>query len=211
MTGLRSVFLCLASLPLFFIISVSASAQGTFEFLGDARTVPDQFSPRYGIRYNTQGFDQPDVNWAKKTLKLQRRGVPDHIISEIAAFPGSPDAFGAWVDEAFETVRNEFTACGGQLAARANAVSANPIYIRIMPTIWYEPYYQTYAAGAYYPDTNEIRVVNIYYTWGGPQDGWLRQARDLLQWEIGNYYAVQCKIQPEPRPTGWPCTAPGAK
>jgi hypothetical protein len=199
------------SLPLFLIFSASANAQGTFEFLGDARPGADQFSPRYGIRYNTQGFEQPDVNWSKKIAKLQRRQVPDYIINEIVAFPGSPDAFGTWIDDAFESVRGQFTACGGPLADRANAVSANRISITIMPTIWYEPYWGTYAAGAYYPDTNEIRVVNIYYTWGGPQDGWLRHARDLIQWEIGNYFAVQCKIQPEPRPSGWPCAAQPAQ
>ena len=208
MEGFRSVVLCLISVPLLGILGGSASAQGTFEFLGNARQVPDQVSPRYGIRYNTQGFDQPDVNWPKKILKMQRRGVPNKIIKKIAAFPGSPDAFGTWIDDAFESVRNEFTACGGQLAARANTVSPNLIYIRIMPTIWYEPYYQTYAAGAYYPDTNEIRVVNVYYAVTGPQAGWLRLAPDLLEWEIGNYFAVQCQIQPEPRPNGWPCTTP---
>jgi hypothetical protein len=197
------------SLPLFLMLSGSARAQGTFEFLGDPRSVPDQFSPRYGIRYNTEGFDQPEVNWPKKIAKLQRRGVPDALINEIVAYPGSADAFGTWIDDAFESVRNQFTACGGGLADRASSVSANRIYIRIMPTIWYDAYWGTYAAGAYYPDTDEIRVVNIYYTWAGPQEGWLRHARDLIQWEIGNYFAVQCKIQPEPRPSGWPCTAPG--
>ena len=208
MTGLRPVFLCLVSLPLLLFFSGSARAQGTFEFLGGPRPVPDQFSPRNGIRYNTQGFDQPEVNWPKKIAKLQRRGVPDYIINEIAAFPGSSDAFGGWIDDAFESVRAQFTACGGDLANRANGVSANSIYITVMPTIWYEPYWNSYAAGAYYPDTNQIKVVNIYYTWGGPQEGWLRHARDLIEWEIGNYFAVQCKIQPEPRPSGWPCTAP---
>jgi len=208
MAGLKAAFLCLVSLALLSIFSGSARAQGTFEFLGDPRFVADQFSPRNGIRYNTQGFDQPEVNWTKKILKLQRRGVPDYVINEIAAFPGSADAFGSWIDDAFESVRSQFTACGGTLADRANGVSASRIYIRVMPTIWYEPYWGTYAAGAYYPDTNEIRVVDIYYTWAGPQEGWLRHARDLIEWEIGNYFAVQCKIQPEPRPSGWPSTAP---
>jgi hypothetical protein len=189
------------------ILSGPTKAQGTFEFLGDSRSVPDRFSPRYGIRYNTQGFDEPEVNWPKKIAKFQSRGVPNRIINKIIEFPGSTDAFGTWIDDAFESVLNEFTACGGDLADRAKAVSASTIYITIMPTIWYEPYWGTYAAGAYYPDTNEIRVVNIYYTWAGPQKGWLRHARDLIQWEIGNYFAVQCKIQPEPRPSGWPCTA----
>src|SRR6516225_6430712 len=208
MEGFRSVVLCLISVPLLGILGGSARAQGTFEFLGNARQVPDQISPRYGIRYNTQGFDQPAVNWPKKIAKLQRRAVPDDVINEIEAFPGSPDAFGTWIDDAFESVLSDFTECGGPLADRARAVSPKRIRITIMPTIWYEPYWGTYAAGAYYPDSNEIRVVDIYYTWGGPQEGWLRHARDLVKWEIGNYFAVQCKIQPEPRPTGWPCTAP---
>ena len=211
MTGFRPAFLCLAILPLFLMLPGSANAQGTFEFLGDPRPVPDQFSPRFGIRYNTWGFDQPEVNWSKKTTKLRKRGVPDAIIDQIVEFPGSPDAFGKWIDDAFESVREQFSACGGDLANRANAVSPGNLFITIMPSVWYEPYWGTYTAGAYYPDTNDIRVVNIYYTWGGPQAGWLRHARSLILWEMGNYFAVQSKVQPEPRPAGWPCTAPRSR
>lgn len=210
MTQFRPVYLCFLSLPMLLILTGAANAQGTFEFLGDARSVADQFSPRYGIRYNTQGFDQPQVNWPKKIAKLQNHGVPGYVINEITSYPGSTDAFGTWIDDAFESVQAEFTACGGSLASRASTVSPNSIYIRIMPTIWWVPYWNTYTAGEYSPDTNIIQVVNIYYTWGGPQNGWLRQAKDLVNWEIGNYFATQCKIQPEPRPSGWPCTAPPA-
>jgi hypothetical protein len=209
MEGFRSVVLCLISVPLLGILGGSASAQGTFEFLGNARQVPDQFSPKYGIRYNTQGFDQPEVNWPKKIAKLQRHGVPNKVIKKLSAFPGSTDAFGTWIDDAFESVRNQFVGCGGTLTESALGIAASKLYIMIMPTIWYEPSAQSYAAGAYYPDTNVIKVVNIYYVWGGPEQGWLRLSRDLIEWEIGNYFAVQSKIQPEPRPAGWPCTAGG--
>jgi len=54
-------------------------------------------------------------------------------------------------------------------------------------------------------------VLNIYYTWGGENKGWLRHARDLLKWEMGNFLGAESGIMPEPRPKGWPCNAPALK
>jgi hypothetical protein len=39
----------------------------------------------------------------------------------------------------------------------------------------------------------------------------LRHARDLLKWEMGNFFGVESRIMPEPRATGWPCNAPPLK
>jgi hypothetical protein len=50
--------------------------------------------------------------------------------------------------------------------------------------------------------------MNIYYIWSGPNAGWLRHARDLIKWEIGNFFAAEVRVRPEPRPDGWPCNAP---
>ena len=84
----RSVFiLAFVSIVLF---CGSARAQGYYEFLGSARAVPDKFSPRFGIRYNTQGFDEPALNWKKRAAKLAKKGVPESAISEMMLFPGGP-------------------------------------------------------------------------------------------------------------------------
>jgi hypothetical protein len=194
-------------LPLL-LCAESASAQGRFEFLGGPREVPDQFSPKYGIRFNTQGYDQPKVKWHKKLRKMQKNEVPDWAINEIMNFPGSPETIGEWIDSAFEQVQAQFTACGGSLARRAQSVSPNAVYVIIMPSAFFEPFYKINVAGAFYPSSNEIKVLNIYYHWNGPNKGWLRHARDLLVWEMSNYFGVSTGILPEPRPEGWPCNAP---
>jgi len=188
-------------------LSGSAKAQGYFEFLGSPQVVPDKFSPRFGIRYNTQGFESPDVNWNKRAAKLARRGVPEYAIDEMINFPGSPDAIGDWIDEAFAESQDEFMKCGS-LASKAGRVSPNLLYVVIMPSAFFEPYYKVDVAGVYYPSTHQIKVLNIYYTWSGSNAGWLRHARDLIKWEIGNFFAMEVGVQPEPRPSGWPCTAP---
>lgn len=206
----RSRLLGLA-LPLLICLSGSASAQGYHQFLGSPRTVPDQFSPRFGIRYNTQGYDEPQVNWTKKIKKWQKKGVPDWAIDQIISYPGSDDAIGKWIDDSFAKTRAEFARCGGSLADRANRVSPNGLSVLIMPTAFYEPYWKINVAGVYYPSMRQIRVLNIYYMWRGPNKGWLRHARDLIQWEVENFFAVETKVQPEPRPAGWPCTAPSTK
>jgi hypothetical protein len=189
------------------LLSGSAEAQGYFQFLGSPRTVPDTFSPRFGIRYNTQGYDDPGLNWKKRAAKLARKGVPEFAISEMREFPGGPDAIGDWIDNAFAEVQTQFLKCGS-LSIRAGRVSPRPLYVTIMPSAFFEPYYKVDVAGAYYPSTRHIKVLNIYYIWSGPNAGWLRHARDLIKWEIGNYFATEVGVRPEPRPEGWPCNAP---
>ena len=133
--------------------------------------------------------------------------MPESAIAEIMAFPGSPDAIGKWIDDAFDQVLAQFTACDGSLARQANRISGSDLKVIIMPSAFYVPVYDVLAAGAYYPTPHEIRVLNIYYTWSGDNKGWMRHARDLLV-EMGNYFAVTIGIEPEPRSTGWPCNAP---
>jgi hypothetical protein len=182
-----------------------ARAQGAFRFLGPPRIVADQYSPRHGIRYNTQGYDHPKLKLQKKIAKLQKKGVPDWAIEQIVGFPGSADTIGDWIDDAFDTVRDQFTGCGGQLAEKASQLSPAGLYVTVMPSAFYEPYFQTMVAAAFYPGTLEIKVLNVYYTWDGANKGWLRHARDLIAWEMGNYFAYTLGVQTEPRPEGWPC------
>ncbi|MFY9557224.1 MAG: hypothetical protein WAV47_21145 [Blastocatellia bacterium] len=200
--GIRRV-LVLGLLSMIFCAG-SAKAQGYYQFLGSPQAVPDKFSPRYGIRYNTQGYEQPDVNWSKRARKLEKKGVPEYAINEMMNFPGAPDAIGEWIDQAFEDVQTQFLKCGS-LSARAARVSPRSLYITIMPSAFFESYYKVDVAGVYYPSTHQIRVLNIYYIWSGPNAGWLRHARDLIKWEIGNFFATEVGAQPEPRPQGWPC------
>lgn len=198
-------------LPLLFCIAGTTRAQGTYLFLGDPRPVPDQYTPKFGIRYNTQGYDQPEFNWEKKMKKWQKKNVPGSVIEELLQYPGAPDAIPSWIDNAFAKVQSQFMACGGTLAQRASQVSPKKISVTIMPTAFNEPITGIDVAGVYYPSSHEIKVLNIYYIWAGPNKGWLRHARDLVEWEIGNYFAVETGVQPEPRPAGWPCTAPSYK
>lgn len=201
----RSVVL-LASMAIF-LLAGNARAQGYFEFLGSPRAVPDKFSPQYGIRYNTQGYDEPDANWSRKLHKMAKKNVPESAVEEILNFPGGPDSIGEWIDQAYDDVRKDFTKCAS-LASRASRVSPRSLYITIMPSAFLEPYYKVDVAGVYYPSTHQIKVLNIYYIWSGPNIGWLRHARDLIKWEMGNFFATEVGVQPEPRPAGWPCNAP---
>jgi len=201
----RFVLLALASLLL---CVATAEAQGTHQFLGAPREVPDQFTAKHGIRYNTQGYEEPQAKWKKKIRSWRENDVPDSIIEELLAFPGSPDAIDRWIDDAFDQTLAQFTACDGKLAERARQVSATDVSVIIMPSAFFEPFYKVLVAGAYYPTPKQIKVLNIYYIWEGENKGWLRHARDLLVYEMQNYFGVACGIQPEPRAAAWPCDAP---
>jgi hypothetical protein len=187
------------------------SAQSAHEFLGSPRLRPDDYTSLHEIRYNTQGYDKPKAKWNKKIAKWKDKGVPDSIIEQILAFPGSPDEIGKWIDDAFDQAQARFIACGGALETSARAIKGHDLYVTIMPSAFYEPFYKINVAGAFYPDTMEIKVLNIYYTWSGENKGWLRHARDLLVYEMENYFAFKSGIQPEPRGEGWPCSAPPLK
>jgi hypothetical protein len=200
----RSVFI--VAVALLMLYASSAKAQGYYEFLGSPRAVDDKFSPRHGIRYNTQGYEEPDINWVKRERKLTNKGVPAYAINEMMQFPGGPDAIGEWIDQAFDEVQAQFLKCGS-LAGRAGGVSPSSLYVVIMPSAFFEPYYKFDVAGVYYPSTHEIKVLNIYYIWSGPNAGWLRHARDLINWEMGNFFATELRVQAEPRPDGWPCNS----
>lgn len=204
---MRRRFVLGALISLLLCVS-TADAQGTHQFLGAPREVPDQFTAKHGIRYNTQGYDEPQAKWKKKIRTWRENDVPDSIMTDLLAFPGSPGAIGQWIDDAFDKTLSQFTACEVTLAKRASKVSAKDVYVIVMPSAFFEPFYKVLVAGAYYPTPREIKVLNVYYTWEGEHRGWLRHARDLLIYEMANYFAVMCEIQPEPRSTAWPCDAP---
>jgi hypothetical protein len=76
---------CLFSIVVTVLIGVTANAQGTHQFLGPPQEVPVQISPKYRIKYNTQGYDQPQANWAKKMRVWRENDLPEDIIAEILA------------------------------------------------------------------------------------------------------------------------------
>ena len=193
-------------LPLLLLaVTAQASGQGYYEFLGPARPASDKFTPRYHIRYNAQGFDSPAEH---RTKKMVKKGASESAIQEVENFPRAADEIARWIDDAYENTRAEFLLCGGDLASRAMAVSPSGVYVIIEPTAFYVGELGIDAAGVYYPSRREIHVLNIYYTWSGPYRGWLRHARDLLRWEMENYFGTECRIQAEPRTSKWPCDAP---
>jgi hypothetical protein len=201
----RMMLLGLAAVP--FLMISQARAQGYYEFLGEARQVPDQQSKTYGITYNTQGFDKPTVH---NTAKMTKKGAPSYDVQAVQEFPGAPDAFSQWVDGAFEQTREEFIDCGGSLSVAATSVSPKGVRIVIESSGFFVPQLGYPVASVYYPATHEIHSLNIYYTWTGANVGWLRNAKDLLKWEMENYFATEIGIQAEPRTPKWPCDAPRA-
>ena len=187
--------------------SSSVFAQSYCEFLGPKRGDEIKYSPKYGIPYRDNGFDDPSKQAVKRGMKKARkRGAPEEVIEEISVFPGdTPDAIGQWIDEAFDEARSAFTKCGGTLADFAEGISPSSLRggVTIESTIWYEPALNAILAGGYYPDSASIRVVNIYFGTTGDY----RHARLLLGWEMKNHFATLAGIKSEPFAADWPCHA----
>src|SRR5215510_9047036 len=133
----RFVFLAITSLVCF---ASTAMAQGKHQFLGPPREVPDQFTPKYGIRYNTQGYDEPQAKWKKKIRTWEENSIPQPIIDQLLAYPGSPDAIGQWIDDAFDQTLAQFAGCGGNLSTLASRVSASELRVTIMPSAFMDPF-----------------------------------------------------------------------
>ena len=123
------------------------------------------------------------------------------------SYPGNADAIGTWIDDAFDQSGAIHGLRRGARGPREPRQTRRPLRedhaLGLLRALL-----QDVVAGAYYPGANEIKVLNIYYTWSGANRGWLRHAKDLLVWEMANFMGVKSGIQPEPRPEGWPCNAP---
>jgi hypothetical protein len=184
------------------IYNITAGAQSYYEFLGSPHSNEVKFSPKYGIPYKDNGFDEP---LKRRWKRAKKRGASGWVIDEIKLFPGSPGAIGIWIDEAFDEAVATFSKCGGRLASFASSVSPLTLSggVNIESTIWYDSALNYYLAGGYYPDTRSIRVVNIYY--GSTGD--YRHARLLLRWEMKNHFAFLAGIKSEPFAPDWPCRA----
>jgi hypothetical protein len=198
----KRIVLLMMSQLILLVYAGTAAAQSYLEFLGPAYDEQVKYSPKYGIPYKDHGFDNP---LSRRPKKAKKRGAPWWVQDEINIFPGSPDAIGQWIDEAFDEARASFQECGGGLADFASRVTPASLSggVSIEPTIWYEPALGAILAGGYYPNTRSIRVVNIYY--GSTGD--YRHARLLLVWEMKNHFGTLAGIQSEPFAADWPCRA----
>lgn len=194
--------------PLLFILPVllacaeTGQAQKLAKFLGPRHSDELKFSPKYGIPYWDNGFGDPLKHKWKPAME---RGAPDWVLEEIKIFPGSPDAIGRWIDEAWDEAVAAFSKCGGSLADFAAGLSPTSLWggVSIQPTIWYEPVLNSYLAGGYYPEPRAIKVVNVYYGTTGDY----RHARLLLKWEMKNHFGTLAGISSEPFASDWPCHA----
>ena len=189
-------------LPVLLVCVETGSAQKPPKFLGPRYSNELKFSPKHGIPYWDNGFNDP---LKRKWKVAMERGAPDWALEEIKSFPGSPDAIGEWIDDAWDDAVAAFTKCGGPLADFAARLSPTSLSggVTIVPTIWYEAVLQSYLAGGYYPDTRSIKVVNVYY--GSTGD--YRHARLLLKWEMKNHFGTMAGINSEPFASDWPCRA----
>ena len=189
-------------MPMLLALADTARAQNLIEFLGPKYSNRIKFSPKYRIQYRDNGLSNPLEHRSKKAKK---RGAPKPVLDAIRDFPGSPDAIGNWIDEAFDEAVASFSKCGGALARFARVVSPSGLLggVTIEPTIWFEPALDSYLAGGYYPSTRSIRVVGIYYGTTGDY----RHAKSLLVWEMKNHFATLAGIESEPFSPDWPCDA----
>lgn len=180
----------------------AALAQSPYKFLGPKKKAEIKYSPKYKIPYNDNGFSDPAK---RKWKQAAKRGAQGFVIEEIQIFPGTPEAIGEWIDEAWDEAVASFKKCGGSRAEFAATMTPSSLKggVSIQPTIWYEPVLKSYLAGGYYPDTRSIKVVNIYYGTTGDY----RHARLLLKWEMKNHFAFLAGIQSEPYAPDWPCNA----
>lgn len=186
-------------IPVLLACVETASAQ---KFLGPRYSDEMKFSPKHGIPYWDGGYNEPKKHKWKVAME---RGAPDSVLEDIKNFPGSPDAIGEWVDDAWDEAVAAFSKCGGSLADFASRLSPFTLSggVEVVPTIWFEPALNSYLAGGYYPVTRSVKVVNLYYGTTGNY----RHARELLKWEIKNHFGTMAGINSEPFASDWPCRA----
>jgi hypothetical protein len=187
-----------------FAVTTQAQAVEFWPFLGecDANEAITQ-TPMYNISYKANGFNRPRKNRVRKTImQMETRGAT-HLISEFEAFANQmtkEDAIPRWIDEAYARTVERWLSVGNYKLPGASLTCAevarrfNPssllINVEEVPfqVQGYPPNF--YAAGT--TDGHYIRVLNINAEGflSDPQHANLRKFDALVEWEIGNSFAL---------------------
>jgi hypothetical protein len=187
------------------VMTTAASAQ--YRYLGAGTAVPDRTSAA-GVTYNTAGLELvSSKQLAKSTARLTALGASSALTARLAAFPALN--FGDVIDAAFGTAQAQFTACGGDIAARATAFQPSAVRVQLEPTAFTDPaaFGATLLVGETVWSTRTIHAVG-FYAWAvpgqaQPDAAWLRS---VLAYEWTNAIAGGVGVSAaEPHPAGWPC------
>jgi hypothetical protein len=189
---------------LIFTASTQAQAVEFWAFLGECdmnQTV--QQTSMYNISYKANGFDRARKNRVRKTIaQMEARGA-SHLISgfeEFARQMTKENAIPRWIDEAYArtVIRwlsvGDYRLPGAKLTCAEVAQRFNPssllINVEEVPfqVQGYGPNF--YAAGT--TDGHLIRVLNVNAEGflSDPQHANLRRFDSLVEWEIGNSFAL---------------------
>lgn len=191
-------------LVMIFVASTEAQTIEFWAFLGecDGNQAVQQTS-MYNISYKANGFDQARKNRVRKTIaQMQARGA-SHLIPEFEEFARQmtkENAIPRWVDEAYARIVmrwlsvGDYKLPGASLTCAEVAQRFNPssllIHVEEAPfqVQGYGPDF--YAAGT--TDGHIIRVLNVNADGflSNPQQASLRRFDALVEWEIGNSFAL---------------------
>jgi hypothetical protein len=189
---------------LIFATSTQAQAIEFWAFLGECdMNQAVQQTSMYNISYKANGFDRTRKNRVRKTIvQMESRGA-SHLISEFEEFANQmtkENAIPRWIDEAYaRTVERwlsvgDYKLPGARLTCAEVASRFNPssllINVEEVPfqVQGYGPNF--YAAGT--TDGHIIRVLNVNAEGflSDPQNANLRRFDALVEWEIGNSFAL---------------------
>jgi hypothetical protein len=189
---------------LIFAMTTQAQSVQFWSFLGDCDANDAiQQSPIYNISYRANGFDRPRKNRVRKTVaQMQIRGA-SHLVPEFETFANQmtkENAIPRWIDEAYSRIVARWSSVGDYKLPGAKLTCAevvrkfNPssllIKVEDLPfqVQGYPPNF--YAAGT--TDGHMIRVLNVNADGfiSDPQNAILRKFDALVEWEIGNSFAL---------------------
>lgn len=189
---------------LLFAISTQAQAIEFWAFLGTCdMNEPVQQTSMYNISYKANGFDQPRKNRVRKTIaQMESRGA-FHLIPDFENFANQmtkENAIPRWIDEAYARTVERWLSAGdyklpgatmtcAEVAQRFNPAS---LMVNVEEVPFQVPGYGSnfYAAGT--TDGHYIRALNINAEGfiSNPQHANLRKFDSIVEWEIGNSFAL---------------------
>jgi hypothetical protein len=187
-----------------FAVSTQAQAIQFWAFLGEGEAnYAIQQSPIYNISYQANGFDRPRKNRVRKTIAQMHGRGASHLISDFEDFANQmtkENAIPRWIDEAYERIIERWSSAGEYKLPGAKMTCAdvvrkfNPssLLVKVEDVPFqvqgYGPNF--YAAGT--TDGHMIRVLNINADGfiSDPQHASLRKFDALVEWEIGNSFAL---------------------
>jgi len=181
-----------------------------FPMLGDIEPQAIKVSPKFHIKYQSNGFDRVRPNRIKKGVRYLREVKAEHLIERFRQIGNDVEKIPLYIDEAYEFNLKQYQECRGKFQNFITNNNPRNIMVEVIaiPKIINNQWAGGYALSNAIDVKCTIVVVNGLLD--NPSTSDLREFKDYVRWEIGNLLAFRFGVKPKKLDEEWgdfiPCS-----